>query len=461
MGHGCSTKVHAQVHPFAHAQRRDASDRPSASSAAGAHDLDTLEMIVIVHRHGARFPNKCLPNDLSWPALPQFWSTYKGHLSPKGAQQNYDLGAKLGKRYGGTDSKIGLFSGLSPQELQQVVFCQTSPLQRCLLSAWSLLDGLFPGTPRYFNYHEDSRESSEKEREAMGIAINVEGSNKETDRLFHQIDFGSAEVQEFKKRECLKSEILQGMAGDPQILALADRLYAATGDKSFEPKSNPVERIAKFKIVMTQIMIAKAHGLPVLPNSCSVSFSIADEEAVYRASRQVWRHWFRPVESNKVTDGIGAEAAGVLGGEIGGILAARKSGRSSLRMAEFSCHDGNLLALASLLGLDIEPPDFAGHWLFELHRPAKSSGEWTARIFFVRSPESVSPTEYCEMSPRKVPLDGVYVDYERCPIGEVPADTLIDYLMRAKGNAGQGAPPAEGEAGLLPGETGLLPGQAH
>jgi len=37
------------------------------------------------------------------------------------------------------------------------------------------------------------------------------------------------------------------------------------------------------------------------------------------------------------------------------------------RMAEYSAHDTTLLALAARLGIDIEPPEFAGYFLFELH----------------------------------------------------------------------------------------------
>lgn len=33
----------------------------------------SLRMVVVVHRHGARFPNKCVASDLSWPQCPQFW----------------------------------------------------------------------------------------------------------------------------------------------------------------------------------------------------------------------------------------------------------------------------------------------------------------------------------------------------------------------------------------------------
>jgi len=414
MGSGCSAKAASSVHPCVHQE-----------VAPGHLAADTLEMFIIVHRHGARFPNKCLPGDLSWPSLPAFWTSYKGHLSPKGALQHYRLGEKLAKRY---RKGSQLLSSLSPQELQQAVFCQTSPVQRCLLSAWSLLDGLFPEIPRYFFYDEETREVPAKEREAMGIAITVEDASKQTDKVFHQLEFSGEEAQQFRKRECLKCEQLQTLAGDPSVMALADRLYQATGDKALAPKSNPVERIAKFKSIMTQIMISKAHGLPILPNKDAVHLSAAEQELVSRVSRQVMRHAFRPVQSNEVADGIGREAAGVLGNEIGRLLGARMAGHSPVRMAEFSCHDGNILALASLLGLDVEPPEFSSHWLFELHRPSTKHGEWTARVFFVRDPEVVDEQAYCALQPRQVPLDGVYVEMEQCPVGPVSAQKLVGYL---------------------------------
>jgi len=396
-------------------------------------EVGTLEMFIIVHRHGARFPTKSFPNDLSWPVFPQFWENFHGHLTPTGALQHYALGEKLSKRY---REGTKLFSSLSPGDMHRVVLCQTSPAQRCLFSAWSLLDSLFPGTPRYFSYYADRLDVNLTELEAkfgqgsqtLGIAIHVEEVMREDDKLFHQIDSASAAAQDFKKNECLKSAELQAMAKDPNMIALADKLYIATGSKQLAPGSAPVERIAKFKTAMTQIMIAKAHGLPVLPNREALTLTEAEEEAVARASRVVWRHWFRPVNSNKVSDGIGHAAAGYLGSEIGRLLADRRDGRNTFKMVEFSCHDTNVLALAALLGVDVEAPYFTGHWIFELHRPAEASAEWTVKVFYVPNPTRTSQTAYCAVLPRQLPLDGEYVDYEHCGIGAIAAEKLIRYL---------------------------------
>ena len=42
-----------------------------------------LKLVVIIHRHGARFPNKIVPRDLSWPNCPQFFEDYAGTLTPE------------------------------------------------------------------------------------------------------------------------------------------------------------------------------------------------------------------------------------------------------------------------------------------------------------------------------------------------------------------------------------------
>ena len=101
-----------------------------------------------------------------------------------------------------------------------------------------------------------------------------------------------------------------------------------------------------------------------------------------------------------------------------------------LKLVEMSVHDGNLLALASLLAVDISPPCFVAHWLFELHR---SESEWTIRVFYVPDPTHMSEAEYVRLVPRRLPLDGKYLMYEECTVdrsscGVTPAEQLIDYL---------------------------------
>lgn len=56
-----------------------------------AEDASSLRQVVLVHRHGARFPTKPTGKaDIAWPIRTQFWESYKGHLTPVGSSQLQD-----------------------------------------------------------------------------------------------------------------------------------------------------------------------------------------------------------------------------------------------------------------------------------------------------------------------------------------------------------------------------------
>lgn len=56
-----------------------------------SEDAATLRQVVLVHRHGARFPTKPTGKaDIAWPIRTQFWESYKGHLTPVGCSQLQD-----------------------------------------------------------------------------------------------------------------------------------------------------------------------------------------------------------------------------------------------------------------------------------------------------------------------------------------------------------------------------------
>ncbi|CAK9040295.1 Hypothetical protein (Fragment), partial [Durusdinium trenchii] len=80
-------------------RRRGRSGRGMLRSSADAvwpmpeEDKKTLRQVVIVHRHGTRFPTKPSgPGNLGWPVRAQFWDSYKGHLTPLGAKLLTDTG---------------------------------------------------------------------------------------------------------------------------------------------------------------------------------------------------------------------------------------------------------------------------------------------------------------------------------------------------------------------------------
>lgn len=107
---------------------------------------ERVALVVLVTRHGARFPNRPMAGDYSWPTDAQFWKHFKAHLTPAGSRQLFELGTKLARRY------RALFEGLAPTEMDDAVRCECSNTHRTLNSAFALLEGMFPDTPRYFRF---------------------------------------------------------------------------------------------------------------------------------------------------------------------------------------------------------------------------------------------------------------------------------------------------------------------
>ena len=97
-----------------------------------------------------------------------------------------------------------------------------------------------------------------------------------------------------------------------------------------------------------------------------------------------------------------------------------------LKLVEFSCHDANILALASLLGVDIAAPFFAGHWLFELHK--STNGQWSVHAIYNSDPTAMPPEEFLRQKCWQLPLDGKYLGLEECNEGSIPADTFLNYI---------------------------------
>jgi hypothetical protein len=444
---------------------------------------ETLQLVLVLHRHGARYPNKAMPCDLNWPADAGFWSCHSAEQSADGTLQMHDLGRKLRARYGSW-----LRDGVPPQQVRDTVRALSTNTQRTLNSAWALLGALFPGTPRYIRFPADRPgvdwESLERRLAAaaaaesagagtMGVAILVEPDGP----LFHQLKTAPIEGYD-RNHNCCSCPEVQAMAKDPAVLALADTLHEVTGAKGLAPAQPAVQRVASLKSLATQLEINSSHGMANLPGTHPATpLPASAVSLVERAGRAVWSRWYRPPHAKAgVEDGVGAAAAGNLGRAIAQFLQERKQrggGSASaageaaaagthdsaaagsvthttrpakdaplgLRFVEMSAHDGNLLALASRLGVDITPPRFAAHWLFELHRCSVGSAstaqeEWTVRVFYVSDPTQLTEQQFCQLVPRRLPLDGRYVAYSACredhsACGLTLAEELIGYLGAA------------------------------
>jgi len=93
---------------------------------------DQLVFVSMITRHGDRTPFSNIEN------AEYKWKTGLGELTPEGMNQEYNSGVKLRKRY------IDELKLLQPQYVDESIYTVSSDTSRTILSAESLLFGLYP-----------------------------------------------------------------------------------------------------------------------------------------------------------------------------------------------------------------------------------------------------------------------------------------------------------------------------
>ncbi|XP_046327993.2 prostatic acid phosphatase-like [Haliotis rufescens] len=93
----------------------------------------TLRLVSLVYRHGDRSPFRTYPNNPN--AIEKYWPQGLGWLTMEGMKQHYSLGRFIRRRYSGF---------LSDKYLHTEVTVESSDVDRCLMSAYSNLAGLYP-----------------------------------------------------------------------------------------------------------------------------------------------------------------------------------------------------------------------------------------------------------------------------------------------------------------------------
>jgi prostatic aicd phosphatase len=109
------------------------------------HDISTLKLLQIVHRHGDRTPLDFAPND-PFKGI-SYWREGIGQLTTKGKYRMYKLGQNIRKEY---DSYLG--PNYSPRE----VYARSSVSSRCIESLSCLLSGAYPPKPQEWQWNNGS-----------------------------------------------------------------------------------------------------------------------------------------------------------------------------------------------------------------------------------------------------------------------------------------------------------------
>lgn len=328
--------------------------------------MTELQKIILIHRHGARFPLKSLHADLSWPINKQFWEEYRGQLTPIGIKQLYDVGADLREFYGDFLEQID----------SRTIRVHSSNSQRTMMSGWSFLLGAFPGRSFYFKYMGDKRQERMNSVVENQVPIIIEAQAR-TDKLFHT---GKSQRKKNHVSENLESSVLiKELAQLPEYFDLCNKLHRMTGMDGFSPEHTMQERLIKFRTIHTQLAIARAHHLERLANVTGEELTDRELEMVEIVGAEIKKCSYMPGDEKIQCKPV---CNNYLLNEIYRYICCADN-----QFVHLSAHDTTLMELGVTLGLKIPTPDFASYFLIEVHE--KIGGEveeHEIRFFFNPDP---------------------------------------------------------------------------
>jgi hypothetical protein len=364
-----------------------------------AHEL---RKIVIIHRHGARFPLKSLYSDLSWPINKQFWEAYKGQLTPIGIKQLFDVGTDIREFYGEFIESID----------SRCIKVHSSNSQRTMMSGWSFLQGAFPGRSFYFKYMGDQRQTKMNAYVENQIPIIIEAQSK-TDKLFHT---GKSQRKKNHVSENItSSDLIKEISTDKAYIDLCDKLFRMTKIKGLDPSNDIVERLTKFRTVHTQLAISRAHNLHNIANVGKETLTDAELDMIEIVGSEIKKCSYMPGNERVQKKPV---CSNYLLNEIYRYICC-----SDVEFLHLSAHDTTLMELGIALGLKIPTPDFASYFLIEVKEDIETSTEYLS-IYFNPDP---SKFKRADLKAKTWNLSDKYLDWNNLEEGSIP---LTDFEER-------------------------------
>lgn len=298
--------------------------------------------VFIIHRHGARYPLKKPEHNVLWPTENGFWKHHLGRLTPVGVLQMNQLGSFFRARYPWVEvSNVKIYS---------------THRSRALESAWSLALGLLPGAPIKFDSIKIYTPCTDQICCGTDLCC-IHYYHKNDDPIFGRCDPSMA-----YKINVNGSELLQSYSQRSDVTALVERLSSAG---RFRIRRDSVTTIAKLKDIYAQLQIDAQFGMPAA-GTIEGRYGLSSEELelINCIGCEVIHRRLIPA-TDCVTDDIFNVDQGM--GLVGTIHNTIAHGNLNLKnnLYVLSCHDTNLIAFMSILGLKIVPPDFAGYILIE------------------------------------------------------------------------------------------------
>lgn len=296
-------------------------------------------------RHGDRTPTETIPS------MPYIWSEDLGQLTPKGMQQEYELGVKLRKKYVEDHH-------LLPQHYRsEALYVRSTNFDRTLMSAQALLMGLYPlGTGPNLPY-------STKFALPQGfqpIPIHSKSVN-EDDEL--NIDHKSEKFEQLMKKYIFTTQ--QWHDKNSMLKPKYARWSKATGAK--------ITDLYHLKSIGNTLSIYQLYQAPLPPG-----LTIEDVNEIIDASNWVFTARFK---SQEVGEALGKGALET----IIQYLQTAASQNSPLKYVLLSAHDLTIAAVLSAMKCPLnEPPPYAADLNFSLFKT--SSGNYYVEVTYNDQP---------------------------------------------------------------------------
>eukprot|EP00040_Diaphanoeca_grandis_P033602 m.206114 g.206114 ORF g.206114 m.206114 type:complete len:1264 (-) comp32940_c0_seq3:95-3886(-) len=371
----------------------------------------TIRSVAIITRHGARFPKKVFPKNAHWPKDEKFWASYGGTLTPVGVNQQVLLGKRLRNKYIETE---GLMEEHTP-ELPSRVHAYTSNQNRTLMSAQSLLLGMFAGASiSIFVDGVENINDRRKPQKMSSSSVSICMSMDDFTPLLH--GFKANPTYDALKTEAFARGKFVAWAEDDTYTSVVEKLWHMTGFENISPVHPMVSRLHHMQSVAQQLDIERAHQMELLLNSTNHNLVIHDEEIVFEVAEYLCR-----LRYSGHTDAEQREmsrlAAGLLPAAIvHGFAATMEKRDEGGQLTLYSAHDNTIMAMLAHLGFKNYPiPKFAAHIVFELH---EIDGVFKVKVLYNNDPE------FNGFAEEEMVQKGFL---KSCDYLELPQDEIVDF----------------------------------
>ncbi|XP_039288747.1 prostatic acid phosphatase isoform X1 [Nilaparvata lugens] len=311
---------------------------------------DSLKLVIVVHRHGERTPTRFYKND-PYSNVEKYWPEGLGQLTTGGKSQMYKVGQLLRKRY---------FKHI-PKFSVDTVRVFSSDADRCLMSAGTLLAGMFPPTT-------DQQWTTDINWQPIPIHTIPQPMDAVN---------GKAKCPKFEEELSIVEKQIDANLSD-SLKDLYNYLTTNSGTK--------VSTIGGVRKLYSTLKCEEVNGY-TLPEWTDAVFPDKMRKIVQLS-----------IATNTWTNLLKRLRGGPLLKEILNNLKSKSSGKAQEKLFFYSIHDTGIVSLYRTLGFEeMILPEYGATFIFELHQIGQ---EYFVKMFFLAETYSEKFKElkfpYCE-----------------------------------------------------------------